>query len=87
MSDMKKINDDNLDQVNGGMLFDSFGYEGDPNLRWEVLNNDNCEVIARFSTKDAAAKWVTDNYGTYSYNAQEVDWDTVQRLRKNPNTY
>ena len=87
MDEKMKLNYDELEQASGGMIFDSLGYEGDPNLRYEVLNNDNCKVIARFASYDEAKRWVETNYGTYTYNAQLVDWATVQRLRANPNTY
>ena len=88
MADMNHLSDEELKHVSGGMLFDATGKEEcDPQNPWEVLNNDNCSIIARFPNRKAAADWVTSKFGTYSYNAQVVDWDTVQRLRKNPNTY
>ncbi|MBO4903347.1 MAG: hypothetical protein J5518_11190 [Lachnospiraceae bacterium] len=88
MDENKKIPDEELEKVSGGMIFDATGRpEADPFNPWEVLNNDNCEILARFPTRDAACEYAKRVYGPYSYNYQEVDWDTVQRLRANPNTY
>ncbi len=88
MDENKKIPDQELEKVNGGMIFDATGRpEADPFNPWEVLNNDNCEILARFPTRDAACEYAKRVYGSYSYNYQEVDWATVQRLRSNPNTY
>ena len=85
MDDIKKLTEDELDDVAGGMIFNASGVAGsDPNFPWEVLNNNNCSVLGRFPTKDAAVKYA-QSFGKDPYNAQEVDWATVQRLRTNPN--
>ena len=87
MADFEQIvSDDELDDVSGGMVFNSTGYEGDPNLPWEVVANHNCQVLARFATKDQACEYAK-RFGKHDpYNTMEVDWLTVQRLRANPNT-
>ncbi len=88
MNDQNKIKDEELEQVNGGMIFNATGLpEADPFNPWEVLDNDNCAILARFPTRDAACEYAKRVYGSYSYNTQEVDLATVQRLRQNPNTY
>lgn len=88
MMENRKMNEEELKKVGGGMIFDATGRpECDPVNPWEVLDNDNCAILARFPTRDAACEYATRVYGTYSYNAQIVDWETVQRLRTNPNTY
>ncbi len=84
MADINKISDEELDGVSGGMIFNAKGYEGNPNLPWEVVANHNCQVLAAFSTKDEAVKYA-QKFGKDSYNTMEVDWITVQRLRTYPN--
>ena len=85
MSDkIQELNDQNVEEVSGGMIFNATGYEGDRSLPWEVLDNDDCSVLGAFSTREEAVEFAK-SLGKNSYNAQEVDWATVMRLRKNPN--
>lgn len=87
MSDIEKINENELDEVSGGMIFYAAGYEGDPSLPWEVVANNDCRVLAAFSTQGEACDYAK-KFGKHdSYNTQQVDWGTVQRLRNNPNVY
>lgn len=85
MTENNKINEDSLDEVSGGMVFNAAGYEGDPNLPWEVVANNDCHVIRAFSTQAEACEYAKQFGKHDSYNTQLVDWSTVQRLRKNPN--
>ena len=89
MSDMenKKISDEELDNISGGMIFFSQGSpDYDPYLPWEVINNNNGAVLAKFSTRGEAVEYAK-RFGPDSYNTMEVDWLTVDRLRKNPNVF
>lgn len=87
MIDKNRITDEELDEVSGGMIFFSQGSpDYDPYLPWEVINNDNGQVLAKFSTRAGAVEYAK-RFGENSYNTMEVDWTTVDRLRKNPNTY
>lgn len=79
------ITAEELDDVSGGMIFNATGYEGLSTLPWEVLDNNNCKVLGAFSTKDEAIKYAQTFDDDTSYDTQEVTWDIVQRLRKNPN--
>ncbi|MBQ8955516.1 MAG: bacteriocin [Lachnospiraceae bacterium] len=85
MAELNKLTEEELDNISGGMIFNAAGVEGsDPNYPWEVLDNNNCNVLGRFPSRDAAIKYA-NSFGKNPYNAQEVDWATVQRLRANPN--
>lgn len=84
MSEVNKLNDEDMDNVSGGMIFNAKGYEGNPSLPWEVVANHNCQVLGAFGTRDEAVRYA-QKFGKDSYNTMEVDWSTVQRLRNNPN--
>ncbi len=86
MADINKINEDALDEISGGMVFNASGIEGDPNRPWEVVANNDCRVLAAFSTQGEACEYAKQ-FGKHDpYNTQLVDWNTVKRLRANPNT-
>ena len=87
MADKIKINEDELDEISGGMIFYAKGYEADQNLPWEVVANNDCHVLKAFGTRDEAEAYAKQFGKHDSYNTQLVDWDTVQRLRTNPNVY
>lgn len=79
-----KIDDQELGNVSGGLIFNAKNISGsDPNKPWEVLDNKNGNVLARYSTRDQAVAGAAQ-YGANPYNAMEVDWNTVTRLRSNP---
>ena len=85
MAEINKMDENNLDEISGGMVFNAAGIEGDPNLPWEVVANNDCRVLAAFSTQGEACDYAK-RFGKHdSYNTQLVDWQTVQRLRANPN--
>ena len=85
--DKNRLNDEELDNINGGMIFNATGREEcDPARPWEVLANHNCEILGRFATRQEAEAFAK-KYGNDSYNTMEVPWETVQRLRANPNVY
>ncbi|MBR2275902.1 MAG: hypothetical protein IJ873_07580 [Lachnospiraceae bacterium] len=87
MDSKNRISDVSLDNVSGGMVFNNTsGIDGaDPDFPWEVLDNNNCRILGKFPSRDIACEFAK-GLGSNSYNSMEVDWDTVQRLRNNPNT-
>ncbi len=91
MADEKRINEDELKEVSGGMVFNALGYEGSPDRPWEVLANHNCEILGAFSTKQEACDYAKRlgerSDPNNSYNTMEVSKETVERLRANPNVY
>ena len=82
---MDKLNDSNLENVSGGLIFNAQNIAGsDPNNPWEVVDNKNGNVLARFNNEQAAKDYVTRTYGTYAYNTMEISWNDLVALRNNP---
>lgn len=83
MTDIKsnKLSVDELEEVTGGVIFNASGIIGaDANNPWEVLDNRNGNVLARFSNKqDAINK--ANSYGGGAMDSLEVNWDQVLKLR------
>ena len=85
MTENNKVRDEELNEVAGGMIFNSINSpDYDPNYPWEVINNNNGEVLAKFSNPGQAFEYAK-RFGPDAYNTMQVDWLTVERLRKNPN--
>ena len=83
---MKKemLNEEELRKVNGALIFNATYIIGsDPARPWEVIDNYNGNVLARFATQ-AEAVANAAQYGPNPYNTMEVDWNTVQNLRNCP---
>ncbi|MBQ4483221.1 MAG: hypothetical protein II966_08325 [Lachnospiraceae bacterium] len=72
-----RIDDNELDQVTGGAIFNSSGIIGaDPNRNWEVLD-DRGNVMERFNNRNDAEKFARDRgVGTW-----EANWDMVTKMR------
>ena len=84
MSEFNRISDDDLNNVNGGMVVYAEGLpEYDPLFPWEVVENNNCRALGKFPTKEDAIRYA-NSFGPEPYNAQETDIPTVLRLRANP---
>ena len=78
MEDNILINPDKLDDISGGVIFNATGIVGsDANNPWEVLDDKDGHVVARFSTEWAARSAV----GGLNENYMEVNWNQVQQLR------
>ena len=87
MTENNKINDEKVSEVSGGMIFYSEGSpDYDPYRPWEVINNNNGQVLDKFPTRDAAVEYAK-RFGPDSYNTMDVGWGTVDRLRRNPNVF
>lgn len=81
---IEKINDQEIGEVSGGLIFNASNISGaDPTKPWEVIDNKNGNVLARFATRDQAVANASQ-YGANPYNAMEVDWNAVTKLRNNP---
>ncbi len=72
-----KINDETLEGVAGGAIFNSSNIIGsDSNKHWEVID-DKGNVRERFGSKSEAEKYASDNnLGKY-----EIDWNEVLKRR------
>ena len=78
---MRKLSDDELDNIGGGMLFYSVGIVGaDPDKPWEVIDN-NGNVIDRFKNKDDAIKKARE-HSSDPLNTLEINWTQLCYLRK-----
>ena len=87
MDTNKKINESELEKASGGLIFNASGISGaDPNAPWEVINNQNGNVIARFNSKQAAIDFINANYGPNNnpYDSMEIQWNSLQDLRNHP---
>lgn len=85
-AEIRKLNDDNMDQVSGGYIFNSSGLYTDDHENtktpWEVLdNNGNVMVVngreLRFTNQQDAAQAAREN----NVSDAEVDWDWVKGRR------
>lgn len=84
MMENKRVNDNELENVNGGMVVFAQGLpEYDPNCPWEVVENNTGKLLGKFPTQAEACQY-GKSFGPESYNAQLVDVPTVIRLRQNP---
>lgn len=84
MNNNNAINDAELGNVSGGLIFNASNISGsDPARPWEVIDNKNGNVLARFATRDQAVA-AAQQYGGNPYNAMETDWNGVCALRNNP---
>ena len=82
---MNKMNESDLGNVTGGLIFNAQNISGsDPANPWEVIDNKNGNVLARFNNEQAAKDYVTRNFGTYAYNTMEISWNDLCALRNNP---
>ncbi len=80
----KEINIEELRNTTGGLIFNATYIIGsDPANPWEVIDNYNGNVLARFPTREQAVANAAQ-YGQNPYNTMEIDWNTVQNLRNCP---
>ncbi len=74
---MEKINEDSLNQVAGGYLFDASKIQGsDPKQPWEIIGPDG-DVRGRFSKYEDAF----DTAKKISQDPVIIGWEKVQELR------
>ena len=77
---MNKINDEALENVNGGLIFNAKNISGsDPKNPFEVLDDKTGDVLARAANYDAAVQ-MAKNIGRSTEYTE--DWDRIQNLRK-----
>jgi len=84
MKENSKINDNELNNVTGGFVFNASNISGsDPAKPWEVIDNKNGNVLARYATRDEAVAQAASYHGS-NYDTVEIDWNGVVSLRNNP---
>ena len=78
-----KVSDADMGEVSGGVIFNSQGISGaDAYNYWELLDNNNGNVLGRYHTReDACIDAVRRFGGNNPRDIQEVGWDEVRRLR------
>ena len=75
MSDKRRLNDDELESVSGGAIFDKteIGESG-----YEVINESNWNVVSTFETYEEAWELATrGNFGT-----DRIHWGELDEKRK-----
>ncbi|MBR1524746.1 MAG: hypothetical protein IJ641_09885 [Lachnospiraceae bacterium] len=73
-----KLDEDDLENVSGGVIFNATGIIGaDSNNPWELLDDTNGSTLGRFPTRDDAIAAA----GAKGKNHMEINWDQVQQLR------
>lgn len=78
---MKKINDSELNNVNGGLVVYAQGLpEFNPACPWEVIENGSGNVLGMFCSRDEACSFAR-SLGPNEYNAMEVDIYVVSNIR------
>ena len=82
MSEENKVNgidDDALEGVSGGLIFDSSNIAGaDPNNPFEVLDDSNGQVLARANSYEQARRYAEHMGQSIDFTK---DWNSVQNLR------
>jgi hypothetical protein len=84
----KKISDEALEQVAGGMIYyneDQTDPNRDPSRPWEVINNNNGSVLARYSHQWEACEFAK-KYGKDPYNTMMISKEIKENLIANPHT-
>ncbi len=78
---MNKMNDNELNDVNGGLVVYAQGLpEFNPACPWEVIENGSGNVLGMFTSRDEACAFAR-SLGPNEFNAREVDIYTVSDIR------
>ena len=78
MSNKNMLNDDSLESVSGGYLFNSSGIIGaDKNHQWEIID-DKGDVRGRFSDYEEARR----NATAMNLSTEAIGWDDLCKLRQ-----
>ena len=88
MDENKKISDNELENVAGGMVYNATGTpEADPLKPWEVIHNNNGQILGRYATQDEAC-YAAKKYKSGSrYDTMLVTKEQVEYLRSHPQTF
>jgi len=80
-----KLNDEELEQVSGGMILYAGGLpECDPYRPWEVIHNNTGEVLSRWSTQQEAEYAARQYHSGSNYDTQIMSIEQVNYLREHP---
>ena len=88
MNENKKVSDNELENVAGGMVFNATGTsEADPSRPWEVIHNNTGEILGRYSTQDEACQAAKRYKSGSRYDTMLVTREQVEYLRAHPQTF
>lgn len=84
--DMHELNEQELENVAGGMILDASGWaeECDPTRPWEVIHNNTGEVLSRHATRDEACYCAKQYKSGSPYDTQICSREEVEYLRSHP---
>ncbi len=75
---MKKMDDENLDKVNGGLIFNAKDIKGsDPDYHWELIDDNTGNVMGRYKSYDKAAQDAVET----GRSTEITDWERLTGLR------
>ena len=78
---MKKMDDNELNSVNGGLVVYAEGLpEFNQACPWEVIENGSGKVLGMFGSRDEACAFAR-SLGPNEYNAMQVDIYTIMDIR------
>lgn len=85
MEEMKRLSEEELDSIQGGLIFDATGTpECDPFRPWEVIHNNTGEVLGRYATRDEACYAAKQYHSGSTYDTQICSREVVEYLRAHP---
>ena len=73
-----QVSDDLLESASGGYVFYAGEYAGDEYNPWEVIDDENGNVLGRFATENQAKRMAVRKGQT---TAKINSWDELYRLR------
>ena len=84
MSEMKQLNDNDLDEVVGGRILNATGMPGsDINNPWEIVDNKTGATLYRYNCKEAAIVDAVRKWGGSNYDdIRDITQDEVIAKRK-----
>ena len=88
MQDIEKINEQELENVAGGMVYNAAGTpEADPERPWEVIHNNNGQILGRYRTQEEACHAAKQYKSGSRYDTMIVSREIVDNLRANPQNF
>ncbi len=85
MSEGTRINENELESISGGMIYNAAGTpEADPARPWEVIHNNTGQILGRYSTQDEACYAAKQYKSGSKYDTMIVSREQVEYLRAHP---
>ena len=84
LENSKSINENDLDQVNGGRILNATGMAGcDINNPWEIVDNVTGQTLYKYNCKEAAIVDAVKKWGGSNYDdIRDITQDEVIAKRK-----